>query len=272
VGPEGGWEPFIMGAVRFIPAALVLLGFAYWRGMRLKLSLSEFKTLFSTGLILWIGGNGLILIAAQYAPSNYQALMVAASPIWANSLEAILNRRLPSPWLVLGLVLGLIGIGVLSVPKLIEPSQTSLLAFFLLLLSPMFWAGGSVMTQRAGLKLEAIVVSGYQQLFAGLGFALIAPLLGETWSNPTAAGWWAQLYLIVAGSWIAYTSFIIAVRLLPLSIVMTYAYVNPVITAVLGWFILSEGITAWTVAGAALVLLGVALVFRSRPKVPAHSQ
>ena len=266
VSPEGGWEPFIMGATRFLPAGLALLAFAYWRKMRVRLSWEELKTLSITGIVLWVGGNGLILIAAQFAPSNYQALMVAASPIWANSLEAILNRRLPSLWLVLGLLLGLAGIGVLSVPKLMESSETSLLAFVLLLISPMCWATGSVITQRAGLKLEAIVVSGYQQMFAGLAFALIAPLLGEQWSNPSTQGWLAQLYLIVAGSWIAYTSYIYAVRLLPLAIVMTYAYVNPVLTAILGWFILREGITVWTVAGAVLVLIGVGLVFRSRVK------
>ncbi|MDX2006780.1 MAG: EamA family transporter [Meiothermus sp.] len=271
VGPEGGWEPFIMGAARFIPAGLALLAFAYWRKMRVRLSWQEFKTLSVTGMVLWVGGNGLILIAAQYAPSNYQALMVAASPIWANSLEAYLNRRLPSPWLVLGLVLGLVGIGVLSVPKLVEPSQTSLLAFVLLLLSPMCWATGSVITQRASLGLEPVVVSGYQQLFGGLAFALIAPLLGEQWTNPSTQGWLAQIYLIVAGSWVAYTSYIYAVRLLPLAIVMTYAYVNPVLTAILGWLVLREGITLWTVAGAVLVLIGVGLVFRSRVPAPAKT-
>jgi len=266
LGPGGGWEPFLMGATRFIPAALILLGYARWRKHRLRLSWDELAMLSSTGALLWVGGNGLILIAAQYAPSNYQALMIAASPIWANSLEALLNRKLPSPLLVLGLVMGLLGIGVLSVPKLAEPSQASLLSFFLLLIAPICWSAGSVITQRRQPKLDAIVVSGYQQLFGGLGFALLSPLLGEHWTPPSTAGWWALLYLIVMGSLVAYTSYIMAVRLLPLSIVMTYAYVNPVFTTLLGWMLLDEQITLWTIGGAALVLMGVGLVFRSRAK------
>ncbi len=260
----GGWEPFVLGAARFIPAGLILLGYAYWRKMRLQVSLGDLNFLAVSGLVLWIGGNGLILIAAQYAPSNYQALMVAASPIWANSLEAILSRKLPSPLLIVGLLVGLLGIGVLSVPKLAEPVHTSLLSVVLLLIAPMCWAGGSVLTQRRNLQLDAVVVSGYQQLFGGLGFALISPLLGEHWVNPTSAGWWALIYLIIAGSLIAYTSFILAVRLLPLPIVMTYAYVNPVFTTILAWFLLREGITVWTIGGAVFVLIGVGLVFRSR--------
>ncbi|MBI5813572.1 MAG: EamA family transporter [Deinococcota bacterium] len=266
VGPGGGWEPFLMGAARFIPAALILLGYAYARRQRLWLSREEFATLSFTGVMMWVGGNGLILIAAQYAPSNYQALMIAASPIWANAFEALLDRKRPAPLLIYGLLIGLVGIGVLSVPKLAQPTPTSLLSFFLLLVSPICWSAGSVITQRRPFVLDAVVVSGYQQLFGGIGFLLIAPLLGEHGSSPSLAGWGALVYLIAAGSLLAYTSYILAVRLLPLSIVMTYAYVNPVLTAFLGWLLLGEQLTGWTLAGAALVLIGVAGVFQSRAK------
>ena len=65
---------------------------------------------------------------------------------------------------------------------------------------------------------------------------------------------------------IAYTSFVYALKLLPTSVVMTYAYVNPVIAVLLGWFILSEPITAYTLAGMALIVVGVYGVFRDKGK------
>lgn len=71
-------------------------------------------------------------------------------------------------------------------------------------------------------------------------------------------------YLVVFGSLLAFTSFITVLQLLPTKIVITYAYVNPVIAVFLGWIILGEHITWWTVGGAVLVLLGVAGVFRER--------
>lgn len=74
-------------------------------------------------------------------------------------------------------------------------------------------------------------------------------------------------YLVIFGSTIAFTSFVQALRLLPTKIVMTYSYVNPVIAVVLGWVILGEQITAWTIGGAVLVLLGVAGVFRAHGPV-----
>jgi drug/metabolite transporter (DMT)-like permease len=66
----------------------------------------------------------------------------------------------------------------------------------------------------------------------------------------------------------AFTSFVRALRLLPTSLVMTYAYINPVIAVILGWAILHESITGWTIAGSALVLIGVAGVFRARSTSP----
>ena len=264
VGPGGGFEPFMMGAVRFIPAALLLLGFAILQRGRIRLSRDEFWMLAISGITLWVGGSGLILIASKYTASGYAALMIGATPIWAAIIEGILGRKRPSNWLVAGLLLGMVGIMVLSTPKLMENSQTSLFAFILLVISPILWTAGSIYSQRRQPQLEPVVVSAYQQLFGGIGFLLLSPVLGERWGNPSTAGWLALIYLIIFGSLIAYTSYILAIRLLPLSIVTTYAYVNPVVALILGWLILSEPITTWTIAGSGLILLGVGLVFRSR--------
>ena len=69
---------------------------------------------------------------------------------------------------------------------------------------------------------------------------------------------------VVFGSLLAYTSFIYALRLLPATIAMTYTYVNPVIAVILGWAILFEPITNYTVLGTALILVGVYGVFRGK--------
>ena len=71
-------------------------------------------------------------------------------------------------------------------------------------------------------------------------------------------------YLVVFGSVIAFTSFVKALKLLPTKIVLTYAYVNPVIAVILGFIILGEPITQWTFAGAILVIIGVLGVFKEQ--------
>jgi drug/metabolite transporter (DMT)-like permease len=264
VGPGGGFEPFWMGALRFLSASLILLAFAALQGWRLRLSGTELGMLALSGVVLWVGGNGLILIASQWAASGYAALLVGTTPIWAALIEAFLDRRRPSGLMVAGLLVGLAGTAVLSVPKLEAASHTTFLAIVLLLISPMLWSAGTVYSQRRQPPLEPGVVSAYQQLFGGLAFLILSPLIGEHWTDPSSAGWGALVYLIVFGSLIAYTSFVLAVRLLPLSLVTTYAYVNPVVALILGWLVLREPINTWTVTGSALILLGVGLVFRSR--------
>ena len=57
-----------------------------------------------------------------------------------------------------------------------------------------------------------------------------------------------------------------ALTLLPPNVVFTYAYVNPVIAVILGFIILNEPITGWTLGGAALVIIGVLGVFKDQHK------
>ena len=93
---------------------------------------------------------------------------------------------------------------------------------------------------------------------------VILLLVGEPRPTPTTEAWLAWGYLVVLGSIITYTCFVTALRTLPTNLVLTHAYVNPVIAVFLGWLILDEAISPWTIVGAALVLLGVAGVFRDR--------
>ena len=106
--------------------------------------------------------------------------------------------------------------------------------------------------------------SAYQKLFGALGLLTLSFLLGEPAPSPIPEAWIAWAYLIVFGSVIGFTSYVQTIRLLPLSVATTNAYVNPLVAVILGAIILSEPITAYTLVGTAFVLLGVAGVFRDR--------
>lgn len=264
VGGGNGFPPFTMAMLRVFAAAAVLLGWARLRGERVRPRGGEWVLLGGSGLLLWVGGNGLVTWAELRASSGLAALLVAAMPLWGESINLGLDRRAPSPLMVGSILLGFAGVGVLSWPVLRSGSHGDIAAVVGLLLAPLFWATGSIWFQRRRPDLSVRVVSGWQQLLGGLGLAAMALVRGETWTRPDATAWAAWGYLVVVGSIFAFTSYVITLQRLPYRVVMTYAYVNPVIAVFLGWLLVHETVTPWTLAGAGLVVAGVVGVFRHR--------
>ena len=264
VKDDGGFSPFILGFTRVIAGGCLLLLWGALRGDRLKPNRQELITLIVSGLMLWVGGNGLVNWAEQRTDSGLAALIIAATPIWVAIVEAAVDHKLPSWRMVIALLVGFSGIAVLTTPTLRHGVSADIVSIIALLLAGLSWGSGSVFQSRRPVGLVSVVNAGYQQLIGAIGFGFLVILLGETWTSPDANAWLAWSYLVIFGSLFAFTAFLRALKLLPTKIVMTYAYVNPVIAVFLGWIILGEKVTIWTIGGAILVLLGVAGVFRER--------
>lgn len=263
VMPGSGFPPFAMAASRMFTVSLVLLLYARFLGQSLRLSKQEFIMAAVTGLFMWLGGNGLVTWAEQSADSGFAALMIASTPIWAALYNTIGSRKMPSFLFIGALVFGFCGVGVLMLPTLRAGNIAGLAATIALLVSTMSWAFGSYYQSRSQINLPIPVLCGYQHLFGGLGMLVLWAVLDEPIPHPSINAWIAWGYLVVFGSLIAFTSYIKALKLLPISIAMTYSYVNPVLALLLGWLLLKETITVWTIAGALMVLLGVLGVFRA---------
>lgn len=259
-----GFPPFTMALMRVIVASAILLTWAKLRGERIRLTRGELGILLGSGVMLWVGGNGLVSWAEMRVSSGLAALLVAAMPIWGEIVNSIIDRRLPG-WRMTGsIVLGFIGVGVLSWPVLSQGTTADILSVIALLLAPLSWATGSIWLQRRKLDLSDRAMSGWQQLLGGAGLLLFVLLRREPLPTPTGEAWLAWGYLIVLSSVICFTSYLTTLRLLPYQIVMTYAYVNPVIAVFLGWLVLSEDVTGYTLTGAAFVVASVVGIFRNR--------
>jgi drug/metabolite transporter (DMT)-like permease len=259
-----GFPPFTLGLLRMLVAGILLLIWGKFRGARLIPTRKEFLVLMGSGLLLWPIANGLVNWAEQHADSGIAALTVASAPIWTALIESILDRRTPSLRLILALFTGFAGIALLSMPSLLAGATADTFAILALLFASFCWSGGSVLQSRRQVSLSPRVSSGYQHLIGGAGFMLIVFLLQEPKPSPTPSAWLAWGFLVVFGSFIAFTAFVISLQRLPIRVTMTYAYVNPVGAMLLGALVLKEPITLWTLGGAVLVLLGVVGVFRDR--------
>lgn len=264
VQPGAGFPPFMMGLMRVTVSAAILLVWARFRGERLRLTKEEWLVLGASGVLLWTGGNGLVAWAEQRMESGLTALILGSTPITVALLEGLIDREAPSKTIMVSLLLGLMGVGVLSYPEIQSGGSADLYGILALVGALVSWGIGTVLQSRRAVDVSVRVSAGYQMAAGGAGFVVLSGLMGEPLPTPTTEAWLAWGYLVVIGGVVAFTSYVSAIRMLPMKVVMTYAYVNPVLAVLLGWLVLGEVITAWTVGGSVLVLLGVAGVYRER--------
>lgn len=262
-----GFPPFTMATTRVFVAGILLLSWAAFARRAVKVNRRELAVLFISGNLLWLGGNGLVTWAEQTAESAYSSLLIASMPLWVAMMEAGIDRRRPTMRLVGALLVGLTGVGVLNGPVILAGSGQDLFAAVALITAAISWGLGTIYQKRKALTSHPEASAGFQHLFGSMGLLTVALLSGEPHPAPIPQAWAAWGYLIIVGSIIGFTSFVKAVRLLPINIVMTYAYVNPLVAMLLGWLILGEPITRWTVGGSALIILGVMGVFHERRPV-----
>lgn len=264
VNPQHGFSIWTAGAFRMPLAALILFVLTAISGYRLRLNRKELLVLLSSGLLLWVGGNGLLMWAEQRANSGFAALVLATTPIWVAIMEAILSKKLPSALLVISLISSFGGLFFLVAPSLKLGNSTEWTAGLGLVLGAFSWGLGSVIHSRYNLDVDPRVESAYQMLFAGLFYIPVSYLTSSHFPHVSHSAWLALAYLVVFGSVLGFASYIATLKYLPINIAMTYAFVNPILAVFLGWWLLKETITMWTLAGAFMVILGVLGVFWER--------
>jgi drug/metabolite transporter (DMT)-like permease len=263
VGPGSGFPVFSFGATRCLAAAGLLLLMAKLRSQRLRLHRREALALAGTGLAMWVAAHGMVLVAEQYIDSGFAAVAVSTSPIWVLLLTAWLDKTRPDLRHVLFVVVGFAGVAVLMFPQIHRPTPQSAMSVVLLACSPLVWAGCALYLTRHPLPLSSFTVSGYQHFFGGLGFLALSFIFREPFPAPALPVWGAWAFLVIFGSVIAFTSFVKALSLLPTHLVMTNTYVNPIIALVLGWLILKETITAWTLVAILLEVISITGIIRN---------
>ncbi|WP_405020006.1 EamA family transporter [Kitasatospora sp. NBC_00070] len=257
--------PFLSAAARFITAGLLLAGLVAWRQgpAALKVTRRQLASAGLVGLMLLLGGNGMVVLAEQDVPSGLAALLVATVPLWLVLLRAGSGQRTSKAGLV-GVLLGLAGLGVLTVPGL--SGDVKLAGVLLVIVGTLSWAGGSFLTSRLPMPKNVFATSAYEMIVGGLGCLAVAALRGEPQALDLATvstrSWVALAALVVFGSLVAFTAYAWLLQNAPLPLVATYAYVNPVVAVLLGWLILAEPLSWPIVLGGAIVVAAVCLVVR----------
>ncbi len=255
--------PTLFGGLRFLLAGTLLLAFVVWRGERLPRG-REWLSLALIGVLLLGVGNGVVVWAEQWISSGMTALLISTSPFWVVGAERLgRGGERAGPRVLLGMLMGFAGMALLVGPELFGAQLDArfLLGFVLLQVGCASWSGGSVFAKRHPTEVAPLMSAAVQMLAGGAALTLVGTAQGE-WASfgfsPRSLG--AFLYLVAFGSLVAYSAYTYAIRKLPLSLVSTYSYINPVIAVLLGWLLLSEPMGWRVVIATAVILAGVALV------------
>ena len=260
--------PFLMAAIRFLVSGLILYGFARIRGTA-KPTTSHWKSATIVGALLLVGGNGAVVWAEQTVPSGITALIVAILPFWIVILEwALPGHRKPTPGIIAGLIVGIIGLGILLGPAIMsQKSEMSATGGLILILGSLSWALGSLYSKHARMP-SPLLTTGMEMLSGGVLLLVCAFILREPsnfdWRAVSTPSLLGLLYLTTFGSLVGFTAYIYLLDHVPASRVATYAYVNPVVAVVLGWFIGHEPLTIRTLVAAAVIIGAVALITTAR--------
>jgi len=261
--------PFLLAAMRFAIAGFILYSWMIARGESSP-SRREWGSICVLATLFFVLDYGLLFWAEQRVPSGIAAVMMATIPVFMALLEIIFLRtqKLTSR-LALALLIGIGGVATLMGASLKNGAGSLYLAGpAALLVASMSWAVSSVLARKLPLPSSKVMSSGAQMLAGGVFLALASAGLGEFRNfHPGAVSreaWLALLYLIVAGSIVAFTAYLWLIDHESPTRVGTYAYVNPVVAVLVGYFLGGERLGERTILGTLLVLVSVVVITTTR--------
>jgi drug/metabolite transporter (DMT)-like permease len=266
--------PFLLAAMRFLVAGGVLYGWMIARGERSPRG-REWASASILAVLIFVLDYGLLFWAEQRVPSGIAAVMMAAAiPVFMALSEIIfLRTQRLTLRLATALLIGIGGVAVLMSRSLdLGGRPIDSLGAMALMVASMSWSVSSTLARKLPLPSSKAISSGAQMLAGGIFLALTAAVLGEFRNfHPSAVSrgvWLSLAYLIVAGSIIAFTAYVWLIHHESPTKVGTYAYVNPVVAVLLGYFLGGEELGVRTIAGTMFVLIGVVVITTTRVKKP----
>ncbi|SDM54971.1 Permease of the drug/metabolite transporter (DMT) superfamily [Daejeonella rubra] len=269
-----GFPPFILGALRFILAGLLMAGWCIIRGEKL-FAIRGIKHAAISGILLLFFGNGIIIWVEQSMPSAMVAITVSSAPLWFVLLDKPKwSENFRSKSIIAGMLIGLAGVILLfseqisQIFSMPESTPVKMSSMVLLLFAAIAWAGGSLYSKYRSAEGSIIVTTTWQIMAAGIAFIpgilIRDEFSGFHWQEVPSDSWIALVYLVIMGSVAGFSAYVWLLQVRTAMQVSTYAYVNPVVAVLLGVFFANEKITAIQIAGLIIILGSVLLINMAR--------
>ena len=261
--------PFVVGALRFLTAGLVMLLIAR-RCSPKRLTPRGARAAALVGVLMAGIGNGSVIYAQQTVPSGIASLWVATVPVWILALNALFfARSAPSLLSLVGVTLGCAGIALLPGATASSSSGSTLIPMVVLVVGCVGWSVATLWQRHRSEPGTALHAAAVQATSGGAFLAVLALVSGQgsafLASPPGTASVLSLAYLAVFGTALAYTFYSWLLGVVDAQKVSTYALVNPIVAMCLGTWLGGEPLTSEAIVAGALVLAAVALILWKRP-------
>lgn len=254
--------PMLFAGIRWIVAGLIFISILLLTNKKFP-PFRDLKHIAVMGLLMLGFGNGLVVVGEQFISSGLAALLITTVPFWIVGFDSIASKKSKvNKFIISGLLIGLIGVSTIFGDNWNDLFNSDYLIGVLSILGAVVaWSLGSVYSKHKKINAHPLMSAAVQMLVAGVAQTTLGLILGEYGrTNITTEGIYSLAYLIVFGSIVGYGSYIYAIEHLPLSLVSTYAYINPIIAVFLGWLVLDEKLNFYMLLAAVLIIVGVMLV------------
>jgi drug/metabolite transporter (DMT)-like permease len=260
------FPPFFQMGTRFVAAGLLLGAWAKWRGATWPTRGQWFSATVLGALMLG-GGYGATAWAEVTVSSGLVVAFIAVVPALVALMQWPYGVR-PGTTEAAGIALGLLGVALLTLGQGFSASLPGLLAIGTACIT---WSLGTVWAKHGlpgGRQLSlAPGAAGYasQMLVGGLMLLAGAFVTGESPTLPPDARSLAcWLYLVVAGSLVGFSAYMVLLQRTSAALASSYTFVNPVIGLVIGVAVGGEHITGMEWAAAGVISAGVVLLLLGR--------
>ncbi|MGA8153394.1 MAG: EamA family transporter [Terriglobales bacterium] len=257
--------PFLLAGMRFLAAGVILFVWMLGKGTPIP-ARREWAAASGLAVLIFVMDYGLVFWAEQKVPSGITAVMLATIPVFMSLLEIILLRTQRLTWrLTLALLVGVLGVAILMSHSLaFGEAPIAATGAAALLVASLSWSTAAILTRKLSLPASKAMSSAVQMLCGGVLLMLAATIFGEFHGfrpqSVSRGAWFALIYLIVAGSIVGFTAYVWLLHHESPTKVGTYAYVNPVVAVLVGYFLGGEVIGPRTLLGTLLVLVSVVLI------------
>ena len=260
-----------MAGIRFVVVGGLFYLWALLKKERFTYELWRFGLI--TGFLMFLVGNGAVVLAEQNLPSGLVSIMAGTVPFWVLVLDKNEGKqRFRNGLTWMGLIFGFGGLIILFADKLDLSQHTTseLFSYFIMIVGALGWTTGTLYSKHTTIIASTNAKVSVQTLSSGILFILFSIFKGE-WSSfeisqVSIVSWISLGYLIFFGSLIGYYCFLWLLTKVSAHAVTTHAFVNPLVAVLLGTLFAGERFEANEFLALIFIIGGLVALYFAKNK------